>query len=318
MQILKGLKLSKKLIVLLSLLGAIIVTMLILFWTLFGLSSATVQFHSTTKNLNLSQEQIVKQAKFRYGSCVLFEGKKKPLSRLEDATENENFAYLKVLNIETVFPNKYVIHVAEREELFKVEIGGQAYICDHEFRILNYADESDELIAINGLEILQENVKIGDFLQIKQQNLKKFYGAMLQNNRDLSQILGKFQSIDLSTYTELDKEFVSMKLTTKEGSAFLIKNIDFALANKIALMFAVESSLYGQIGSDGFLIDADGQTLYFKQNELGGLESCQEAEGQPLQASELKNYTICVDNLTFNEFKKLSEKDICWSLLKNE
>ena len=133
---------SKKLIVSLVIVGVVVAIVLILFWTLFGLSSVSVEFASSLENLTVSAEEIVEAGQFRMGSCVLFEGKRKSVEKIyAKAKENPNFAYIRVLNIETVFPNKFVIHVAEREELFAVNYNGQTLICDRDLRVLNTREE---------------------------------------------------------------------------------------------------------------------------------------------------------------------------------
>ena len=67
--------LSKKAIIITSVCVGVVAVVLILFWTLFALSSVTVEFHTTTKNLTLSEEEIVEAGDFSYGTCVLFDGK---------------------------------------------------------------------------------------------------------------------------------------------------------------------------------------------------------------------------------------------------
>ena len=160
---------SKKLIITLSVVFAIVAVFLILCWTLFGLSSVSIEFETTTKNLTLSDEEIVEAGRFRYGASVLFEGKQKYIDNLNaKSAENEKFAYLKVVNIETVFPNRFVVHVAEREELFAVEYDTQFLICDRDFRVLKFSSTQENAILLKGLQILNSSVSVGDFLEIGQ------------------------------------------------------------------------------------------------------------------------------------------------------
>ena len=152
----------KKAIIILSVVLGVIVTMLILFWTLFALSSVTVKFHTTTKNLALTEAEIVEAGDFSYGASVLFDGKRKYVERLDEAvTKNENFAYLEVVNIETIFPNRYVVHVAEREEVFEVQYGENVLVLDDELRVLKIENAPlGERITLKNLTILkhgQEN-----------------------------------------------------------------------------------------------------------------------------------------------------------------
>lgn len=312
---------SKKWIITLSVLLACVSVVLILFWTLFALSSVTVQFHSTIKNLTLSENEIVKAGDFKYGSCVFFDGKKKYIRNLEKQ-DDEKFAYLKVLNIETVFPNRYVVHVTEREELFRAEIGGQAYILDHEFRVLKKSNNAENVIDLVGLEVNDEEIKIGDFLDIKQRGMLNFYSAMLSQNFDLSQILGKFKSITLSTYTEnvTLKEYTQITLETAQNMKMIVKNIDFSLKNKMNLLFFAESELFASnFDEEGYLLNSKGEKIFFVENEDKMLVVASETDDGAfaLTSAELVNMTLVVDNLTLSDYSSVGEWDITYGLMKN-
>lgn len=324
-------KLSKKLIITLSVVFSVIAVFLILCWTLFALSSVSVSFESTTKNLNVTEEEIVEAGKFRYGATVLFEGKKKSIKNINEyASENENFAYIRVVNIETVFPNKFVIHVAEREELFAVEHESQFLICDRDFRVLrvtdNFVSSQDNAILLKGLKIEDEEIAVGDFLNIGQTSMKKFYSVMLQNNRDLAEQLGKFKEIELGNYRDeiTKKEYISMTMLTFQNRKFVINNIDFAFANKMQKMFATESALFSQnVDEDGNIINAKGDIVYVVKTESGEyvtFDSEQHTEEQKIALTYqiLQNCYIKVDNLTLSDYIDRTENDIYYSLVENQ
>ena len=136
---------------------------------MFGLSKVVVAFDSTTINLtNLSQEEIVDAGQFDKGESVLFAGKEKYAKNIEKfAEQDKRFAYIKVVNIETVFPNKYVVHIVEREELFGIAYGEQFLICDRDLRVLKIVDSLvfEDVIVVENMQIYTENPKEGDFLQ---------------------------------------------------------------------------------------------------------------------------------------------------------
>ncbi|MBP3431727.1 MAG: hypothetical protein J6K39_02605 [Clostridia bacterium] len=316
---------SKKWIVLLSLAGSVVAIVLILMWTLFALSSVSVQFHSTINRLTLSQQEIVDAGGFRYGACVFFESKKASEQKIENkASESANFAYLRVINIETVFPNKFIIHVAEREELFAVENGGQTLICDRDFRVLDIKTSSEnkqgEPILLTGLEFSKSNIQIGDFLDVKQEAMLKFYSVMLQNNRDLSQQLGKFKEISLGTYQDelTKKEYVSMTITTFQGQQYVVKNPEFAFANKMQLLFAAESALFNSTtDAYGNILDGDGDVIYVKE-ENGIYLPAEQAEAGTVALTHelLAQCSLVVDNLTLDPNVERTEKDIYYCLAK--
>lgn len=298
-------------------------------WTLFALSSVSVSFESTTKNLNVSEEEIVQAGGFRYGATVIFEGKKKSIAKINNyVSQNENFAYLRVINIETVFPNKFVIHVAEREELFAVEHDSQFLICDRDFRVLrseqSFASEQDNAILLKGLDIKNEEISVGDFLDIGQTSMKDFYSVMLRNNRNLAQQIGKFKQIELDTYQDsLTKiEYISMKLTTFQGREFLVNNIDFAFENKVQLMFAVESSMFNQkVDESGIIVDSKDNPMYVVKTESGEYTLFDEEKHRPEQKVPftyelLQRCLIKVDNLTLTDYLDRTENDIYYSFME--
>lgn len=316
---------SKKLIITLSVVFAIVAVFLILCWTLFGLSSVSIEFETTTKNLTLSDEEIVEAGRFRYGASVLFEGKQKYIDNLNaKSAENEKFAYLKVVNIETVFPNRFVVHVAEREELFAVEYDTQFLICDRDFRVLKFSSTQENAILLKGLQILNSSVSVGDFLEIGQTSMKKFYSVMLQNNRDLAEQLGKFKEIEIGSYQDeiTHKEYVSITLTTFQNRKFVINNIDFAFANKVQLMFAAETALFSQnVDGSGNILNSNGEIIYVVKNENGEYlpfdsESHSEEERIALTYQVLQNCYIKVDNLTLNDYIDRDETDIFYALVE--
>ena len=302
--------------------------LLILFWTLFGLRSITVSFSTTLENLTVSEEEIVQAGEFNKGACVLFEGKKKSIRKIEQyVSKNANFAYISVLNIETVFPNKFVIHIAEREELFAIPFGDETLICDRELRVLrttaDYISDQLNAIILEGLTIKNEEVEIGDFLDVEETGIKTLYSAFVENNRNLNEQRGKFEKITLSHYQDeyTKKEYVKAELVTFSGRIFEIYNLDFALSNKIQLMYAVESSLLGyDVDESGNLLDNEGNLIYIKKLETGEYSSFVEGvddEGDKLTLNLeiVSNCKIRVDNLTLSDYVHRDENDIYYALV---
>lgn len=328
---------SKKLIITLCVIFGFVAVLLILFWTLFGLSSVTVKFSSTRENLTITEQEIVEAGQFRYGACVLFEGKKSSIKKIENmAKENPNFAYLRVVNIETVFPNKFVIHVQEREELFAVSYDEKFLICDRDLRVLdildNFQSEQDNAILLKNLEIKNQTIEIGDFLQTGQSSIKKLYSAFLESGRDLSAIRGKFKEITLGTCTdEFQKTYDAIELKTFQNRKFVINNIDFALSGKVKKMFSAETSLFMQTtDEDGNITNANGEILYVVKTQNGeyvnfnsvkdltneeGEKIYHETDKVALTYSLLANCYIKVDNLTLSKHVNRTEKDIYYAIV---
>ena len=293
---------SKKAIIILSICLSVVAVILILFWTLFALSSVSVKFHTTTKNLTLTEEEIVEAGDFSYGACVFFDGKTKYINRLNDKVkDNENFAYLEVVNIETIFPNRYVIHVAEREEVYAYQNGEEVYILDDDLRVL-----------------------VGDFLNVEQTGLLNMYNAFLANNRTLEEQKGFIKEIEFgeSHVDVTNRDYISAKIVTHSGREFVVNNIDFALVNKIQLMFALDSTLFNQINEEGYLVDSEGNIVYDKVlNENG--EIVTDENGEPLKGEvwtyeRLQNSYVVIDNFILNDYQETSVTDIFYNLVDKQ
>lgn len=318
----------KKLLITLSILFGFVAVLLILFWTLFGLSSVSVQYHSTKDNLTISNSEIVKAGEFRKHASVLFEGKKKSIKKIEKfASENENFAYLRIINIETKFPNKFVIHVSEREELFSVAYGEKFLICDRDLRVLRimdgYASSATNPILLEDLTIQNTDVKVGDFLQVQESNIKNLYGALLRNNQSLAMQLGHYKKMQISSYEDAitHENFFALSMETFSGRKFVIRNIDFALNEKVQKMLAVESELFAlEVDGDGDIIKA-GEKIYVVRLESGeyvsfDAEKHEEADKVALSYDLLSNCYIKIDNLTLTKHIKRTSADIYYAFVE--
>lgn len=320
---------SKKWVITLSILFGVVAVILISMWTLFGLSAVSVEYSTTTKNLSVSDSEIVEVGKFRKHACVFFEGKKSSVQRIMDyAKEDPNFAYIKVLNIETVFPNKFVIHIAEREELFAVEYNSKFLITDRDLRVLRvaetYSSTTENAILLSGLTVQNENVVIGDFLNVKESGVTNLYSALVKNNRSYVEQVGKFKSVEASNYQDekTNKTYIQLKFETFAGRKFVIKNIDFALDEKVQKLFAVETQLFSmQTNTEGKIVDADGNVVYVvklpsKQYVKFDAEKYDESEKIALTYELLSTCYIEVDNLTLTDYVSRTEKDIYYSIVE--
>ena len=318
---------SKKAIIILSICLGVVAVVLILFWTLFALSSVSVKFHTTTKNLTLTEEEIVEAGDFSYGACVLFDGKTKYINRLNDKVKaNANFAYLEVVNIETIFPNRYVIHIAEREEVYAYQNAGEVYILDDDLRVLrkengDYLSTKNNAIEIKNLSILNTEVNVGDFLNVEQTGMLNMYNAFLANNRTLEEQKGFIKEIELGVnhVDVTNRDYISAKISTHLGREFVINNIDFALANKIQLMFALDSALYNQIDENGFIVDSAGNVIYDKVLDENG-NIMLDKNGEPLKGEawtyeRLQNTYIVIDNFILNDYQETAVTDIFYNLV---
>ena len=216
---------SKKLWIWLGSIAGVIVLCVILCFTLFALKSVKIVFHSSIDKLVGKEEAIVESGDFSYGSPVLFLGKKKAVERLE-----KNNPYLKVVNIETVFPSSYVIHATERREVYALANTDmdKFYITDEEFKVLRIETEfvSDQTnpILFTGLKF--DEGQEGEFLKIE--NGVDFYSAFVVNNRLLFEQQALIASANVKEVLEENINTIQRSLELKlfDGQTYLIKDCE--------------------------------------------------------------------------------------------
>ena len=242
----KGILKHKKLIISLGVILGLVLLIIILSFTLFSLRTVTVEFKNNTQIFTEeSKQSIIENQSIKYGSPIYTINKSKIIEELE-----KDKPYLEVINIETVFPNKFIIHCAEREETYAVKAGDKKYfICDKDFKVLtirpNYTSLQDNSILFLGLENLISNtnrVNEGEFLEFSSEGemLKSIGQAMLLNNKTVSDQRALIKSIELdsSIYYYTAKNQPYLKFTDYNGFVTNVYVPESLLANKLQIMFA--------------------------------------------------------------------------------
>lgn len=249
---------KKKWIISGSVLIGIVGIVILLLFTLFSLKNVAVDFRTSTTNLTASQEEIIEKGDFAYNSPVIFHSKKGYTKRLEEA-----YPYIKVINIETVFPNKFIIHVSEREEVFAIASQEGFYICDQEFKVLrkteNFSSQSSNAILLSGITIKEEKVE-GEFLKIE--NYADIFSAFVESNRLLFEQKALVKEIEFekifNSHTNSDE--LQAKLTLFAGQKVIIGNCQKMFSQKVASFLQVFSQLYSLIGKDMKIVTENGES----------------------------------------------------------
>lgn len=240
-----------------TILGIIGVIILLLF-TLFALRHVEVDFRTSTLNLSATSEEIVEAGEFSYGGSVIFHSKKNYKKKLE-----KTFPYLKVVNIETVFPDKFVIHVAERQEVYAIEKDeNEVYICDEEFKVLkieeNFTSNSSNAIFLSG--VLASQAEVGDFLKVE--GYSDIYSAFLENNRLLFEQIAIIKEIKFEKIfnEKINGSEIWANLTLFSGQTVRLGNANMGLSKKVSAFLREFSLLYTRIGEDIKIVSEDGQS----------------------------------------------------------
>ena len=229
---------NKKLVICLVIF-AFLVTVVVLTSTIFALGEVTINFVSTTDKLTNSQQTIIESGGFKYGNNILFLNKNKHISNLE-----KNNPYLKVVNIETVFPNKLVVNCAERAEVFAIKLEDNSYIiCDEDFKVLKKVDSfintANNAILLEGLTNMSQTEE-GDFANFD--NVKKII---------LQTTFNSFREWDLS-YNNLKAKIKSVtidferanqiKVEMRSGVSIVVKDANEYNSDKFNLAFSTYDS----------------------------------------------------------------------------
>ena len=247
----KGLLKHKKLLIGSSIVLGLVLLVVILCFTLFALRIVEVEFKNNPQIFTEQSKISIKENQsIKYGTPVFALNKNKIITELE-----KDKPYLQVINIETVFPNKIIIHCAEREETFAVKAGDKKYfICDRDFKVLtirtNYSSTQDNAILFLGLENLIENtnrVNEGEFLEFSSETemLKNIGQALLRNNKTVAEQRALIKTIELDScvyyYTAKNQPY--LKITDFNGFVSNIYVPETLLATKFQAMFASDSQV---------------------------------------------------------------------------
>ena len=227
-------------------LAAILVT---LAFTVFSLKTVKIDWRTSHANVTLSDQQLIDGGQFSFGSSVFFHSKKGYQEKIESLSP-----YLDVVNIETVFPSTFVIHLAQRQEVYAFSSGQQTLICDQNLRILrleqDFSSTQDNAMLVQGLSFEESPYQPGQYLEIE--NFIDVYSSLFECNRTLSQQQALIKSIEfVQEYDQNIKETqTTAVLQLFGGQSVQIKNASYGLKYKLDMFLQVYSNLYSLIGQE--------------------------------------------------------------------
>ncbi len=245
-------KKKKVLIILGSILGALIVLGIILFFTAFSLKNADIKFETTNEiyDTQTLSNDIKENCEIDFGKSVFLMDKKKTILSIE-----KNYPNLKVINIETKFPSSVLIHLALRQQLFAFERDGQTYICDEELKVLeikqDYLSTKSNAILVEGKTPTNEGeIKEADFLEFEgfdTANFKKIYLALFRNNRNKLESMAYFKTTSFEKRINPESFADETTLILKSHSDFVYQIFDYEnrLESKFNKLFACDYTIEG-------------------------------------------------------------------------
>ena len=244
---------NKKLILTLGIVFSVLIVCIILNFAVLSLRTVEIDFkNQATVFASEESKSLIREDKsIKLGTSIFGVNKKEITASLEANNE-----YLKVVNIETVFPNKIIIHCAEREETYAVKANDTKYfICDAEFKVLYiyysqplFPSDQSNVILVTGLEIKNEyRVNPGDFLEFNSEIeiLKSIGTSLLLNNKTVAMQKSLIKSIEFTSdiyyYTAKNQPYIIV--TDFNGFKTNIYALNTLLAEKFQAMFMCLSQI---------------------------------------------------------------------------
>lgn len=240
---------SKRLIVLLSIL-AFLTVLIVINSTLFTLQKVSVNWLTTkymidlngTKDYNITDEVDV-------GGSIFMLQKDDITAHLE-----KEFPYLRVVSIETKFPNKLVIHSAERESLYAVSMGNNMYaILDEMGKVLAKSSykkifEGDDLgtrpILINfeSVSTNEKDYEVGEL--VKSDYVRFILSSMSYSLREAHYTPTTSKGVLKSINVISQGESSCVNVQTRSGMIMSIDSFENYTTSKLLLAFERYNALH--------------------------------------------------------------------------
>ena len=252
---------NKRLIVILGVL-VFLTVLIVVNSTIFTLQSVSINWLTTKYELeNIKDYQITEDVET--GQSIFLVKKDQIASHLE-----KQYPYLRIVGIETKFPNKIVIHSAERECLYAIKLSDSEYaIIDELGKVLKLSNGS----IFEGSEADLGTRPIVINFKSMSLNLKDFVVGEYVGSSYIEYILSSLsQSLRETSYTPTTSkgviksiDVVSQGLTsevsiqTRNGMVLTIHEIEQLTTDKLLLAF----ERYNALHSEGF-VDCEIEVWY--------------------------------------------------------
>lgn len=201
--------------------------------TIFSLRKVEVRFMSSTNVLTNTEEAMIESGQFRYGENMFLLSKRTYTSNLE-----KNNPYLKVVNLETIFPNKLIINAVERNECYVIKLSNNKYaVVDEEMKVLKildvYQNTNSNAIQVFNSGLAEQSVEAGDFFTLEDDYFKVLFDSFREWKISYADVKAKITSIELN-YQKEDQLLIVMR----SGVKILVQKSKHQLSDKLNLAFS--------------------------------------------------------------------------------
>ena len=217
--------------------------------TVFALNFAEVKFLSTTNVLTGTEEEILSSANFRFGESVFFSSKSTYIKNIEKSNP-----YARVVNIETIFPNKFVINIAERNECYAIKLSAgknknKYAITDEYLKVLNivanFQNTTANAIPLENSGLENQDVDVGDFFQTNNDYFKVLFNSLREWKISYLDVKAKVLSIQ-TDYEKADRLLINMR----SGVQIIIENSSRQMSDKINLAYSIFETTTDKNGNE--------------------------------------------------------------------
>lgn len=243
---------NRRLVVILCVL-AFLTVLIVINSTIFTLQSVSVNWLTTRYELESVKDYSITD-NISKGQSIFLINKEEITNTLE-----KKYPYLRVVSIETKFPNKLVVHSAERESLYAVKLSDSEYaILDEKGKVLRFDNDSlfagsegdlgSKPIRINFDENLSvvklEDFQVGEY--VGSQYIRGILSSLSTSLRESGYIpttsKGVFKQITIDSQGSSSE----INMQTRNGIQLVIKKFENATTDKFLLAFAQYNILHNE------------------------------------------------------------------------
>lgn len=261
---------TKKSIIISSILLSIVALMAILFGAVFRLRNVSVEVQPGA-NITVTNDKIVESANLKKGKSIFMLDKQSAINNIE-----QTYAEIKVVQIKTTNLMSVKIIVRERKEMFYAEHNSAYYCLDEDLKVLRLTEvEPTNLIKITTDIGITSNTKKCDFMS---QDYAKITYNMFVGMYTNVKVEGRYaerddmcnlvESIEIKTAHALTEdgnggfEYTNLILKTRAGVVMQIANPNTDLGRKINICFAAYFNPKVDNTKGRIVIKYDGTNVY--------------------------------------------------------
>ena len=243
----------------------VLALLIVLSSAIFSLDSVSIKFYNDLYQLEGEEKNIISSANFRYGENVFLANKSEYIETLEKQNP-----YLRVLNIETIFPNKYVINAVERQETYCFKAENNYVITDERLKVLTkqkeFTNSTSNAIEVTSSGLEGINKQVGEILSNDDTYLQ-IMNCMRewQKTPTYADVKAKIKTIQIDFVDGVNTQNGNIMLTMWNNVELLIRNAKNKMSDKFNVAFSAFDSAKLADAKRIVVGEKDGEILAYAQ-----------------------------------------------------